>query len=268
MPLCCNSPSTSSISRLIFSLCDDRRRHHGHHDDQGQPESSLQRSDLTQYADEITADEQHHVEFLRAALTVVGVESVARPTSTSSRASTRRRRRRPSATASIPSRTTRLPARLLHFRGRRRDRVCRRRGLAYEQGHRHGSGADSCRRGVSRGECARGDSRSQLQQRLRVGVRAGCESARDLSSRAQVIGGGDDVLISGFIIQTDDGNPAPVGSTPTKQIVMRGLGWSLAVNGQPLGGTLSDPTLSLRDANGMEIASTTTGSRTRRQTRL
>ncbi len=34
---------------------------------------------IEQYAQEITADEKHHVEFLRAALTAVGVEPVARP---------------------------------------------------------------------------------------------------------------------------------------------------------------------------------------------
>ena len=83
----------------------------------------------------------------------------------------------------------------------------------------------------------------------------GASVLANLSSRAQVIGGAEDVLISGFIITEDSAiTPAP-GVTPTKEIVMRGLGPSLAVAGQPLNTTLNDPTLTLHDSDGMQIAS-------------
>ncbi len=82
----------------------------------------------------------------------------------------------------------------------------------------------------------------------------GASVLANLSSRAQVLGGGEDVLISGFIITAQDqGVPPPTGVT--KEIVMRGLGPSLKVDGQSLAGTLADPTLSLRNKNGVEIAS-------------
>lgn len=68
------------------------------------------------------------------------------------------------------------------------------------------------------------------------------------------MGGGEDVLISGFIITAQD-QISPPATGATKQIVMRGLGPSLKVAGQLLAGTLADPTLSLRDVNGVEIAS-------------
>lgn len=81
----------------------------------------------------------------------------------------------------------------------------------------------------------------------------GASVLANLSSRAEVLGGGDDVLISGFIITAeDDGGPT---AGLTKTIVMRGLGPSLTVAGQPLAGTLADPFLSLRNANGVEIQS-------------
>lgn len=82
----------------------------------------------------------------------------------------------------------------------------------------------------------------------------GASVLANLSSRAQVLGGNDDVLITGFIITTDDSATPGAGTPPTKEIVMRGLGPSLSVAGQPLGNTLFDPTLTLHDANGMQIA--------------
>ncbi|MEO6871137.1 MAG: hypothetical protein ABI233_02830 [Chthoniobacterales bacterium] len=82
----------------------------------------------------------------------------------------------------------------------------------------------------------------------------GASVLANLSSRALVMGGGEDVLITGFII-TDEDSMSPPVAPATKEIVMRGLGPSLKVAGQALSGTLGDPTLSLRDANGTEIAS-------------
>ncbi|MBA3831584.1 MAG: hypothetical protein H0X34_06770, partial [Chthoniobacterales bacterium] len=82
----------------------------------------------------------------------------------------------------------------------------------------------------------------------------GASVLANLSSRAQVLGGGEDVLISGFIITAQDPATPPAAGT-TKEIVMRGLGPSLKVAGQDLPGTLGDPTLSLRNANGVELAS-------------
>ncbi len=56
----------------------------------------------------------------------------------------------------------------------------------------------------------------------------------NLSARLPV-GTDDNVLIGGLII----------AGTEAKQVIVRGLGPSLAVNGIPLGGTLADPTLEL-----------------------
>ena len=65
----------------------------------------------------------------------------------------------------------------------------------------------------------------------------------NISSRAQ-IGTGDNVLIAGFIIQ----------GSASKQVVLRGLGPSLQVNGVPVPGRLQDPVLELHDKNGALIA--------------
>ena len=65
----------------------------------------------------------------------------------------------------------------------------------------------------------------------------------NLSTRARV-GSGDDVLIGGLII---------TGNEP-KRVIFRAIGPSLQQDGAPLSGRLSDPTLSLRDGNGAEIA--------------
>jgi hypothetical protein len=54
---------------------------------------------------------------------------------------------------------------------------------------------------------------------------------------------GDNVLIGGFIL---------IGSTP-KKVIVRAIGPSLTVNGQPLPGRLSDPTLTLFDGAGNPI---------------
>jgi hypothetical protein len=51
---------------------------------------------------------------------------------------------------------------------------------------------------------------------------------------------GSNVLIGGFIL---------IGSVP-KKVILRAIGPSLAVNGQPLAGRLADPTLTLFDSNG------------------
>ena len=74
----------------------------------------------------------------------------------------------------------------------------------------------------------------------------------NLASRANVLTG-DDVLISGFIISPQTG--VTVGGQTTKMIVMRGLGPSISIAGQPVAGTLADPLLTLHDENGAEIAS-------------
>lgn len=66
----------------------------------------------------------------------------------------------------------------------------------------------------------------------------------NLSARA-VVGAGDDVAIAGFIVQ----------GTSAKQIVVRGLGPSLAVNGTPIAGRISDPSLELHDGQGALLSS-------------
>jgi glucose/arabinose dehydrogenase len=55
---------------------------------------------------------------------------------------------------------------------------------------------------------------------------------------------GDNVLIGGFIL---------IGSAP-KKVILRAIGPSLTVNGQPLPGRLSDPTLTLFDGAGNSLA--------------
>ncbi len=81
----------------------------------------------------------------------------------------------------------------------------------------------------------------------------GASVLANLSSRANVIGGGDEILISGLIITAQDPTVPPAAGA-TKEIIIRGLGPSLSVAGVTLTGTLANPTLSLRDANGTEIA--------------
>lgn len=54
---------------------------------------------------------------------------------------------------------------------------------------------------------------------------------------------GDNVLIAGFIL---------IGSTP-KKVILRAIGPSLTVNGQPLPGRLPDPTLTLFDGTGSPL---------------
>jgi hypothetical protein len=66
----------------------------------------------------------------------------------------------------------------------------------------------------------------------------------NISARAQ-IGTGDNVLIAGFIIH----------GAGLKQVVLRGLGPSLQVNGTPVVGRLQNPVLELHDGNGALIAS-------------
>ena len=66
-------------------------------------------------------------------------------------------------------------------------------------------------------------------------------SAANISTRLPV-GTGDNLLITGFIIQ------GPAGST--KKVLVRGIGPSI-----PLNGVLADPTLELRDSGGALLAS-------------
>lgn len=75
----------------------------------------------------------------------------------------------------------------------------------------------------------------------------------NLSSRAHVMGTGENVLISGFIVTAQDAATPPATGV-TKEVILRGLGPSLTVAGKTLSGALANPTLSLRDSNGMEIA--------------
>ncbi len=65
----------------------------------------------------------------------------------------------------------------------------------------------------------------------------------NLSTRAR-IETGDNVLIGGFIVN---------GSTP-KNFIVRELGPSLSVGGTPIPGSLADPSLELRDSEGVLIA--------------
>lgn len=66
----------------------------------------------------------------------------------------------------------------------------------------------------------------------------------NLSTRARV-DTGENVLIAGFIL---------TGSAP-KNVVLRALGPSLTVHGQPVAGRLANPTLELRNSSGNLIAS-------------
>ncbi len=59
------------------------------------------------------------------------------------------------------------------------------------------------------------------------------------------VGTGENVLIGGFIV---------TGTAP-KQVLLRGIGPSLRVNGVPVPGALQDPTLELHDGSGKLIAS-------------
>ncbi len=65
----------------------------------------------------------------------------------------------------------------------------------------------------------------------------------NLSTRGRVLTG-DKVLIAGVII---------IGNEP-KRVIFRAIGDSMQVNGTPVAGRLTDPTLSLHDASGMQIA--------------
>ena len=65
----------------------------------------------------------------------------------------------------------------------------------------------------------------------------------NLSTRARVEADKNGLAIAGFIL---------TGSAP-KTVVVRGLGPSLAVNGQPVPGRLSNPTLTLHDGSGAQI---------------
>ena len=66
----------------------------------------------------------------------------------------------------------------------------------------------------------------------------------NISTRARVQTG-DNVLIGGFIV---------TGAEP-KQVLLRAMGPSMQVNGTPVAGRMSDPTLELRDASGALMAS-------------
>ena len=66
----------------------------------------------------------------------------------------------------------------------------------------------------------------------------------NLSTRLKV-GTGDNVLIGGFIVTGSD----------TEEVVLRGIGPSLQVNGVPLAGSLPNPKIELHDSTGALIAS-------------
>lgn len=72
---------------------------------------------------------------------------------------------------------------------------------------------------------------------------AGDAHLANISTRGQV-GGGDNILIGGFISQ---------GETPPRLIV-RAIGASLASGGMPLPNRLADPVLEIYDANGVQLA--------------
>ena len=61
---------------------------------------------------------------------------------------------------------------------------------------------------------------------------------RNISTRANVQTG-ENVLIAGFIV---------TGSDP-RQVLLRGIGPSLKVNGQPVAGAMADPTIELHDSS-------------------
>lgn len=68
----------------------------------------------------------------------------------------------------------------------------------------------------------------------------------NISSRV-LVGSGERVSISGFVIQGD--------STQSKKVVIRGLGPSVEIGGVPMPGRLADPILELHDATGAIISS-------------
>lgn len=76
----------------------------------------------------------------------------------------------------------------------------------------------------------------------------------NISSRADVLTG-DDILISGFIVGDQDPGSPPAVAPSNKMLIIRGIGPSLSVAGNAVAGTLQDPTLTLYNANGVEIAS-------------
>jgi hypothetical protein len=61
---------------------------------------------------------------------------------------------------------------------------------------------------------------------------------RNISTRANVQTG-DNVLIAGFIVTGND----------PRQILLRGIGPSLKINGQPIAGAMADPTIELHDGS-------------------
>ena len=72
----------------------------------------------------------------------------------------------------------------------------------------------------------------------------------NISTRGMV-GTGDEILISGFVVHRAPGGPADY----TKKVLLRALGPSLAVDGVPLAGRLENPTLELHDESGAVLAS-------------
>jgi PKD repeat protein len=87
---------------------------------------------------------------------------------------------------------------------------------------------------------SRGKVSNTAQQLIEV---AGPAQLLNLSTRVRVQTG-DNVLIGGFIIK---------GSDP-KSVIIRAIGPSLSVNGQPLQGRLEDPVLELHNKAGVVIA--------------
>ncbi|MFL6583472.1 MAG: peptidylprolyl isomerase [Chthoniobacterales bacterium] len=85
---------------------------------------------------------------------------------------------------------------------------------------------------------------ASISQSFNVNVITAPGRLVNISTRLQV-GTGQDVLIGGFIVR----------GSGTKRLMIRGIGPSITSNGQPLAGTLQDPTLELHDGSGAIIAS-------------
>jgi hypothetical protein len=102
----------------------------------------------------------------------------------------------------------------------------------------------------------------------------GVSDLANISTRANV-GTGNNVAIAGFMVRsqasaspspqptpspepsaspTASPSPSPTPSAGNKTIIIRALGPSLQANGKALTGTLADPTLTLYDINGVQLA--------------
>jgi cyclophilin family peptidyl-prolyl cis-trans isomerase len=85
---------------------------------------------------------------------------------------------------------------------------------------------------------------ASVSQAFNVNVVPAAGRLVNISTRLQV-GTGQDALIGGFIVR----------GSGSKRLMIRGIGPSITSNGQPLAGTLQDPTLELHDSSAAIIAS-------------